>query len=70
MFFDCAFGGEISDNGYIEGNIEYADEYLSILNDNLVRNNNGYVPLSRIIYFYNNDPDLSFRDLYEKGIIE
>lgn len=64
----CSFGGEISDNGYIEGNIEYADEYLSILNDNLVRNNNGYVPLSRIIYFYNNDPDLSFRDLYEKNL--
>ena len=64
----CAFGGEISDNGYIEGNIEYADEYLSILNNNITKNNNGYVPLSRIIYFYNSDPDLSFKELYENNL--
>lgn len=64
----CAFGGEITDSGYIEGNIEYADEYLNILNENIVKNNNGYVPLSRIIYIYNSNIDLSFEEIYEKNI--
>ena len=39
------FGGEISDSGYIEGNMEYADEYQRVLNKNITDNNYGYIPL-------------------------
>lgn len=62
------FGGEISDSGYIEGNIEYAEEYRNILNDNITRNLNGYVPLSRLIYFYLEDDGLSFKSIYENNL--
>lgn len=62
------FGGEISDSGYIEGNIEYASEYQKILNENITKNNNGYIPLSRIIYFYYLDSDLEFSDIYKNNL--
>ena len=62
------FGGEISDSGYIEGNIEYAEEYQNILNKYITKNNFGYVPLSRIIYFYYLDSDLNFEKIYENNL--
>jgi len=62
------FGGEISDTGYVEGNMEYANEFREVLNDNITDNLNGYIPLSRILYFYNEDPNLSFSDIYKNNL--
>jgi len=62
------FGGEISDSGYVEGNMEYADEYEEILNNNITRNLNGYVPLSRLMYFYLEDDNLSLENIYENNL--
>ena len=62
------FGGEISDTGYVEGNMEYAIEFREVLNDNITDNLNGYIPLSRILYFYNEDPNLSFSDIYKNNL--
>ena len=44
------FGANITDD-YVENNAEYADEYKRVLNINL-KSGNGYVPLTRILYFY------------------
>ena len=62
------FGGEISDTGYVEGNIEYSEDYKRVLNNNITINNNGYIPLSRILYFYNENTDLSFDEIYENNL--
>lgn len=62
------FGGEISDSGYIEGNIEYASEYQKVLNKYITKNFIAYIPLSRILYFYNEDSDLSFDEIYKNNI--
>ena len=44
------FGANITD-GYVEDNMEYAEQYKSVVNKNL-KNSNGYVSLERILYFY------------------
>ena len=62
------FGGEILTSGYVENNMEYADKYLFVLNHNLTRKMNGYVPLSRIIEFYYEDESLSFESIYKNNI--
>lgn len=62
------FGGEISDSGYIEGNMEYADEYGDVLNKYITKSFIGYIPLSRILYFYLEDDSLSFDDIYNKNL--
>lgn len=56
------FGANITDD-YVEGNMEYADEYKSVLSE-FITANYGYVSLSRIIYFYSTNSSLSFRDIY------
>ena len=53
----CTFGGEISDSEYVEGNYEYADEFINILNKKIIKEKKGYVPLSRIMYFYNEETE-------------
>lgn len=60
------FGANITD-GYIENNGQYAEEYRSVLTENL-RVNNGYVSLERILYFYLADSSLSFNQIYEDNI--
>ena len=64
------FGEVSSDTGYVEGNIEYASEYLSILNQNIARNLNGYIPLSRLLYFYKEDDSLRLKDIYSNNLDE
>ncbi len=46
----------------INNNSEYADRYINTLNKNL---RNGYVPLSRILYFYLENESLTFDEIYE-----
>ena len=52
------FGANITDN-YVENNIDYADKYKEAVNMAL-KNNKGYVPLTRILYFYLEDEEQSF----------
>lgn len=56
------FGANITD-GYVENNIDYADEYKSTLNK-FIKTNSGYVSLERILYFYLSDDSLSFEEIY------
>ena len=62
------FGGEISDSGYVEGNMEYATEFKDVLNDNITLNQNGYIPLSRLMYFYLEDDKLTFKNIYQNNL--
>lgn len=56
------FGANITD-GYVENNIDYADEYKTTLNK-YIKTNSGYVSLERILYFYLADDTLSFDEIY------
>jgi len=60
------FGVNITD-GYVEGNSDYADEYVSVVGKN-VKAGNGYVSLDRILYFYLSDDTLSFDEIYEDNL--
>lgn len=62
------FGGDILNTEYIEGNMEYAYEYQNALNKHITNNLDGYIPLSRILYFYNEDNNLSFESIYKNNI--
>lgn len=64
------FGFFESDNpdDYVENNIIYAEEYKSVLNENITKNNNGYVPLNRILYFYKSNENKSFSEIYLKNL--
>lgn len=56
------FGANITDN-YVENNMDYADRYKEAVNMAL-KNNKGYVPLTRILYFYLEDEEQSFYQIY------
>ena len=60
------FGANITDD-YVENNAEYASEYKRVLNKN-IKNGNGYVPLTRILYFYLANDKLTFDKIYEDNI--
>lgn len=60
------FGANITDD-YVENNAEYASEYKRVLNQNL-KNGKGYVPLTRILYFYLANDELSFDKIYQDNI--
>lgn len=60
------FGANITDD-YVENNMDYADQYKSTLNKAL-KNGYGYVPLNRILYFYLENDQLSFYDIYIDNI--
>ena len=61
------FGANITDN-YVEGNMEYASIYKEVLNKNITKNNNGYVSLNRILYFYLEDESLIFDEIYKDNL--
>lgn len=60
------FGANITDD-YVENNMDYADQYKSTLNKAL-KNGYGYVPLNRILYFYLENDQLPFYDIYIDNI--
>lgn len=62
-FFDEEEGADINFTDYVVNNYEYASEYTSVVNKH-IKNNNGYVPLSRIIYFYSENNKLTFDEIY------
>ncbi len=60
------FGANIID-GYVESNSEYAELYIPVVKNNLI-NGNGYVSLDRIIYFYLENTNLTFNEIYEDNL--
>lgn len=60
------FGINVTD-GYVENNIEYAEEYRSVVSKYLMAGN-GYVSLDRILYFYTEDDSLSFDEIYTDNL--
>lgn len=61
------FGANITD-GYVESNMDYADKYKVVLNNNITKNQNGYVSLKRILYFYLENDSLSFDEIYKDNL--
>ena len=57
------FFGTVITDGLVENNIEYAEEYRSVISKNLMAGN-GYVSLDRILYFYLEDDTLTFDEIY------
>ena len=51
----------------INNNMDYADQYKSTLNKAL-KNGYGYIPLNRVLYFYLENDQLSFYDIYVDNI--
>lgn len=60
------FGANITD-GYVEDNMEYAEQYRAVANKNF-KKNNGYVSLERILYFYLEDESLTFDEIYTDNL--
>ncbi len=60
------FGANITD-GYIENNSEYADMYKDVVRRNVMAGN-GYVSLDRIIYFYLENDNLTFDQIYTDNL--
>ena len=60
------FGVNITD-GYIENNSQYSSMYKEVIRKNVIKGN-GYVSLERIIYFYLEDEDLTFDEIYTDNL--
>lgn len=54
-------------DGYVENNSEYADLYKPVVRQNII-NKNGYVSLDRILYFYLENSNLAFDEIYEDNL--
>ena len=60
------FGANITDN-YVENNADYAEEYLKVVRKNILAGN-GYVSLDRILYFYLENEQLTFDQIYTDNL--
>ena len=60
------FGANITD-GYVENNSQYADMYKVVVRKNIM-NGNGYVSLDRILYFYLENDNLTFDQIYTDNL--
>ncbi len=60
------FGANITD-GYVENNSQYADMYKAVVRKNIM-NGNGYVSLDRILYFYLENDNLTFEQIYTDNL--
>lgn len=60
------FGANIT-NGYVENNSDYADMYKEVVRKN-IKAGNGYVSLSRILYFYLENDQLTFDQIYTDNL--
>jgi len=52
---------------YVENNMKYADRYLKTINKHISKGD-GYVSLSRIVYFYKANENLTFDEIYEDNL--
>jgi len=60
-------GEKTSTDDYVESNMKYSSQYIKALNKN-IKTGKGYVPLNRIIYFYNENNKLTFEEIYEDNL--
>lgn len=60
------FGANVTD-GYVENNSQYAELYKPVVRSNLI-NGNGYVSLDRILYFYLENDNLTFTEIYQDNL--
>ena len=60
------FGANVTD-GYVENNSQYAELYKPVVRSNLI-NGNGYVSLDRILYFYLENDNLTFIEIYQDNL--
>lgn len=60
------FGANVID-GYIEDNSKYASRYKEVLRKNIT-SSKGYVSLERIIYFYLENDELTFEEIYDDNL--
>jgi murein DD-endopeptidase MepM/ murein hydrolase activator NlpD len=59
--------GETVTDDYVENNSKYASKYLQVINKHLSKGD-GYVSLSRIVYFYKANDKLTFDEIYEDNL--
>ena len=62
------FFGTNNTDGYILDNMSYAEDYKIVLNENITKKQNGYIPLERILYFYLATDNLSFSKIYSDNL--
>lgn len=62
-FFEESEEADVNFVDYVVNNLEYAEAYTSVVNKN-IKSGNGYVTLSRIVYFYSENKNLTFEELY------
>ena len=60
------FGANVTD-GYVENNSQYAELYKPVVRSNLI-NGNGYASLDRILYFYLENDNLTFIEIYQDNL--
>lgn len=60
------FGANVTD-GYVENNEQYAERYVSVVKKNILAGN-GYVSLDRILYFYLENDQLTFEQIYTDNL--
>lgn len=65
--FTFDFFGAIVTDGYVEGNAQYASNYTAVVRKN-IKAGNGYVSLSRILYFYLANDKLTFDEIYTDNL--
>ena len=65
MIFE--YSDEAITDDYVENNGKYATRYLQVVNKH-IKKGDGYVSLSRIIYFYNANDKLTFDEIYEDNL--
>ena len=66
-FIIIGFFGINETDDYVENNYEFASMYKNVLNKN-IKSGNGYVSLSRILYFYLEDQSLTFDEIYNDNL--
>ena len=57
----------VPEENYVSNNRPYANDYISVVNKN-IRDGNGYVTLSRILYFLMADRSLSYDEIYTDNL--
>ncbi len=55
------------DESYVSNNYPYANDYISVLNKN-IRDGNGYVTLSRVVYFLSENKNLTYDEIYTDNL--
>lgn len=57
----------VPEENYVSNNKPYANDYISVVNKN-IRDGNGYVTLSRVLYFLMADRSLSYDEIYTDNL--